>query len=365
MHVVFMCVYMGLPGDPTADALPKEAPTPAAELCVDDYDLRTVAVPWNDFVLCGEEKEVCLDHPDTLLKHCRKTCDTCLQQPDDTNINQGAKCSTFSGTCPSGKVLDSTTGYYCAGNPCTQGDADICCILRPPHVRIEYQGIVGDAAQRNGGYDSNHGANINSRPNFAKFKKCTGTMCEDCHTDNECGWNRSPVYHHLDTVSNEIHVAEYWADCAEGTGAHWEVQTRVIHDSILADDLQEFHNANTSVYLAQEGGVMEGKHVPSNKDFYSLGLEMWGDNTGLKVTTGSTRLYVVINAADVSKRMRLALRVMVTDPPASVADCMDNRMCLGKMDMLRNDNKQQLQCLQGRCSWPHLLGYNSLHQNEP
>ena len=181
-------------------------------------------------------------------------------------------------------------------------------------------------------------------------------MCEDCHTDSECGWNRTPVYHHLDTVSNEIHVAEYWADCAEGTGAHWEVQTRVIHDSILADDLHKFHNANTNVYLAQEGGVMEGKHVPSNKDWYSLGLEMWGDTNGLKVTAGSTRLYVVIEAIDVSKRMRVALRVMVTDPPASVADCMDNRMCLGKMDMLRNDNIQQLQCLQGRCSWPLCWG---------
>jgi len=40
---------------------------------------------------------------------------------------------------------------------------------------------------------------------------------------------------------------------------------------------------------------------------------------------------------------------MVTDPPDSVADCMDHRMCLSEMHLLRNDNQKQLQCLQDGC----------------
>ena len=174
-------------------------------------------------------------------------------------------------------------------------------------------------------------------------------MCEDCHTDSECGWNRTPVYHHLDTVSNEIHVAEYWADCAEGTGAHWEVQTRAIFEDIRANDLEEFINAGASVYLAQEGGHMEGKLVSSNKDFYNDGLETWVDEDQMMVEPGSTRLYVVIEAKDASKPIKVALRVLVTDPPDSVADCMDHRMCLSEMHLLRNDNQKQLQCLQDGC----------------
>jgi len=79
-------------------------------------------------------------------------------------------------------------------------------------------------------------------------------------------------------------------------------------------------------------------------------LEMWRDEDQMMVEPGSTRLYVVIKAKDVSKPIKVALRVMVTDPSDSVADCMDNKMCLKEMHLLRNDNQKQLQCLQDGCS---------------
>jgi len=316
------------------------------QACVDDYDLRTVPVPWSEFTSCEAEKQHCQDHPDTLLKHCRKTCDMCQSTESSTR----ARCSTFTGDCPAGMVKrcadGKPCGILCADNPCTQLDEATCCTSPPSTNQIEYEGTYSDFAFGVGVGGLRH---VLHRPNFAKFKSCTGTVCDDCHTDTECGWNRTPVYHQLNTVSDRVHVAEFWADCAAGAKAHWNVQARVIYDGVRADDLEEFHNAETRVYLAQEGGHMQGEEVDSDKHWYGSGLELWRDEDDMIVEPGSTRLYVTVKAKDVSKRIKVALRVMITDPPDSVADCMDNRMCLSELDTIRNDNAMQLKCLQDGC----------------
>ena len=73
--------------------------------------------------------------------------------------------------------------------------------------RLDFQGARGDTYGYQGQSKYTH------RPIFVKFKICAGDECEDCPSDTECGWNRTPVYNHLDTVSDKVHVAEFWADC--------------------------------------------------------------------------------------------------------------------------------------------------------
>merc|ERR1719491_152783 len=189
-------------------------------------------------------------------------------------------------------VLDPESDSFCASNPCTEDqyrngvlvdpettfaraspDAHYCCdkvlrygnsvdsigdsYSRTPgmfagmHDRIEFQGTRGDRYRKLFKHSRTPGGNhfvkhslqgkYTHRPIFVKFKICAGDECEDCPSDTECGWNRTPVYNHLDTVSDKVHVAEFWADCAEGIRAFWTVEARVIYsadDNLSADDLE-------------------------------------------------------------------------------------------------------------------------------
>jgi len=333
-----------------------QASTPALEACVDDYDLGKVAKPWSDFVACEAEKQACQDHPTTLMKHCKKTCGTCSTNGASADTNTGAtkaKCSTFESSgqhCAMGMIPDpAKDNQDCAGNPCMDSvDAQTCCKEAPvpTNTNIEFQGAHADAPWPQFGFNEIH------RPSFGKFKTCMGSVCESCPSDIECGWTRSR-YNILDTVDDKEHVAEFWADCAEGKQGFWRVETRV-----LDNYLEAFNNANTKVYLAEEGGHMKGELQESVVQYEGEVVEKW--HNGMSVTTGSTRLYVVIKAKDSSKSIKVQLNVKIQNAPAAVGHCMDNKMCLSLLSssavgtMLRNDNTLQFQCLAG-----HTLNCNA------
>jgi len=258
--------------------------------------------------------------------------DTCEWKNNACLFKVTRICLEWSYACPIGRYKHTTRA--CAGDECTiEDDAQACCIESMlAHTHIEFQGETNrdDPTPQ---YDFME----LFRPSFVKFKKCTRTECEDCNSDNECGWKRL-WFNELDTVGSETHVAEFWADCAEHANARWKVQAQPV-----GVDTEAFANANTTVYLAQEGGHMQGKR-------HEL------DDPNMKVGTGSTRLYVVIKAKNEAQRIKVGIQVKIEDATAAVGDCMDNKMCLSTINStdagstLRNNNTVQLHCLTNQTS---------------
>ena len=80
-------LYFNSDGDRTSNDLARPSicvlsGEPGAGGCRDVYN--RAFTPWGDFESCSAEREFCAQSPNTLQRYCRRTCGTCVAEPEPT-----------------------------------------------------------------------------------------------------------------------------------------------------------------------------------------------------------------------------------------------------------------------------------------
>jgi len=187
------------------------------------------------------------------------------------------------------------------------------------------------------------------RPGFAKFKRCTSDSandCTECPSETECGWTRMGTDWSVSTAGLDYaktYMADFWVDCAQDAAAAGRLMVYIWSST----------NAAIKAFMAEEAGQMTHRELQMRKTAWTGGS--WGAGQGVfeaGTLIGSNRLSIGIKASASSQVATARVKVFVSNVEDTVSDCMDNKMCLKKLDdteagrELRESNSLQLKCLE-------------------